>query len=64
MFPNHFGSAFNSQAAPLNYLEKYIFLKDRHIGLNIMISIWIFFDFMGLQVKYSNDETFELKIVS
>lgn len=63
MFPNHYGSSFNSQAAPLNYIEKYIFLHDRSIALNMLISVNIFFDFMGLSVSLSTQKEFELEII-
>ena len=49
MFPNHYGSCFNSSSSPLNYLESELFLRDDHIALAIFQSATLFFDFMGLK---------------
>ncbi len=48
MFPNHYGSAFNSASKPLNYIESELFLKDNQARLSLFYSVFIFIDFMGL----------------
>jgi len=49
MFPNHYGSGFNSKSQPLNYLESELFLEDQQIALAMFQSTVVFFDFMGLK---------------
>ena len=51
MFPNHYGSGFNSEAQALNYIESEIFLKSEAIGLKMVKSIFIFLDFMGVRLS-------------
>ncbi len=60
MFPNHFGSAFNSNAFPLTYVERELFLADLTIGANLVASIYIYFDFIGVRL---NLPTLELSLV-
>lgn len=50
MFPNHYGSAFNSSSKPLNYIESELFIRDDHAKLSLLYSIFMFFDFMGIQL--------------
>jgi len=61
MFPNHYGSAFNSQSWPLNYIEAKLFLLDKSIGLHMLKSIFIFMDFMGI---YLDLATLELILIN
>lgn len=51
MFPNHFGSVFNSRSFPLNYVEHLLFKEDAEVGRRILTSIYIFFDFMGIRLN-------------
>jgi hypothetical protein len=59
MFPNHYGSAFNSSSVPLGYTEAYLFLRENDIGITLLRSIYIFFDFMGIRL---NLQTLKLTI--
>jgi hypothetical protein len=54
MFPNHYGSSFNSDSFALNYIESQLFLKDKQIQINLLYSIVLFFDFMGLRFNKEN----------
>lgn len=51
MFPNHYGSAFNSKSFQLTYLEGLLFLDDPQVGLRMLHSIYLFLDFMGIRLK-------------
>jgi hypothetical protein len=59
MFPNHYGSKFNSSSFPLDYIETRLFRDDEHIGLRMLVSIYVFFDFMGIRL---NINTFSLTL--
>jgi hypothetical protein len=61
MFPNHYGSAFNSKSSPLSYLEKRLFIDDITIGFLMLKSIYQFFDFMGIRL---NLKDLSLKIIN
>jgi hypothetical protein len=61
MFPNHYGSAFNSSSAPLSYIESELFLQDEGAQTSLLYSIFLFTDFMGLQMDL---DTFSFKIIS
>lgn len=54
MFPNHYGSNFNSDSFPLNYIESQLFLQDKQIQAKLLHSIVLFFDFMGLRFNKEN----------
>jgi hypothetical protein len=54
MFPNHYGSAFNSRAFPLTYLEKRLFLDDNEVGLRLLTSLYIFLDFLGVRLDLAS----------
>lgn len=53
MFPNHYGSSFNMSAAPLNYVESKLFWRSLPIGLKMLQSIVVFFDFLGIKLRLS-----------
>jgi hypothetical protein len=61
MFPNHYGSAFNSKSSPLSYLEKRLFINGPIIGFRMLKSIYTFFDFMGIRI---NLKDLSLKVIS
>ena len=51
MFPNHYQSKFNPDSDPLSYLEAKKFKESNIIGLRILKSVCVFFDFLGLKLK-------------
>jgi hypothetical protein len=51
MFPNHYGSSFNSKSFQLTYLESLLFLEDNQIGQRMLQSVYLFLDFMGIRLK-------------
>lgn len=61
MFPNHYGSAFNARARPLDYIESQLFMRDLEIGVRMLKSIYIFLDFMGLRF---NPRTLDIVVCS
>lgn len=58
MFPNHYGSAFNSESKCLNYLESELFIKNLQIGLRMLQSIYIYFNFIGIFMSPFNGELY------
>jgi hypothetical protein len=50
MFPNHYGSLFNSNSFQLTYVESQLFLDDSQLGLRMLFSIYLFLDFMGIRL--------------
>ena len=61
MFPNHYGSAFNSSSNALNYIESEMFMQDHEVKTSMLYSIFIFTDFMGLKI---NLDTLDFQILS
>lgn len=51
MFPNHYGSKFNSDSYMLGYTEAEMFQSDYSVGCKMLESITIFLDFLGISMS-------------
>lgn len=63
MFPNLFGYVVKSKAESLTYIEKHLFLNDLEAGFNLLFSIHMFFDYLGIRLDIKSTDC-KLKVYS